>query len=229
MLEIMKIYNIPNFIFSSSATVYSSLNTLPFTENQQVGINLTCPYGKTKYFCEEILKDFHTNNKMKNILILRYFNPIGSNSTFDLGDNPIGKPENLFPIIKEVIEKKRIKLYIYGNDYNTNDGTPERDYIHIDDLVSGHIKGLKFLEKNKNIIEYINLGEGKGTSVMEIIKGFKKYCNIDIPYEYKERRLGDLECVYACCDKANKLLQWKTKKTLKDSIISYVNFINKHK
>ena len=228
MLGIMQTYSIPNFIFSSSATVYSSTNSLPFKEDQLVGSNLTCPYGKTKYFCEEILKDFYTANPQKKIVILRYFNPIGSNSTYQLGDNPKGTPENLFPIIKEIIEQKREYLYVYGNDYNTKDGTPERDYIHIDDLVRGHILGLRFLtQTSKGIIEHINLGEGKATSVMDIIKGFKTYCNIEIPYVYKDRRQGDLESVYANCDKAKQLLQWETKKTLKDSIQSYVYFINK--
>ena len=230
MLKIMNTYGIPNFIFSSSATVYSSNNTLPFTEKQKVGTNLLCPYGKTKYFCEEILKDFYTTNPKKKILMLRYFNPIGSDSTYQLGDNPKGTPENLFPIIKEVIVQKRELLYIYGNDYNTKDGTAERDYIHIDDLVRGHILGLYFLtESSKGIIEHINLGEGKATSVMDIIKGFKTYCNIEIPYAHKDRRQGDLESVYANCDKAKQLLHWETKKTLKDSIQSYVYFINKLK
>ena len=228
MLTIMETYSISNFIFSSSATVYSSTNSLPFKENQIVGSNLTCPYGKTKYFCEEILKDFYTTNIQKKILILRYFNPIGSDSTYQLGDNPKGKPENLFPIIKEVIEQKRETLYIYGNDYNTKDCTAERDYIHIDDLVRGHILGLRFLtQTSKGILEYINLGEGKPTSVMDIIQGFKVHCNIEIPYMYEHRRQGDLESVYANCDKAKQLLQWETKKTLKDSIQSYVYFINK--
>ena len=231
MLGIMQTYSIPNFIFSSSATVYSSTNSLPLKEDQLVGSNLTCPYGKTKYFCEEILQDFYTHNSNKNILIFRYFNPIGSDATYQLGDNPKQTPENLFPIIKEVIEGKRNVLHIYGNDYTTNDGTPERDYINVEDLARGHILGLSFLEQHtkknnvKGVCEHINLGEGKGTSVMDIIKGFKTFCNIDIPYEYNDKRQGDVGCVYANCDKAKRLLQWETKKTLQDSITSYVYFI----
>ena len=231
MLGIMQTYAIPNFIFSSSATVYSSTNSLPLKEDQVVGNKLTCPYGKTKYFCEEILQDFYTHNSNKNILIFRYFNPIGSDATYQLGDNPKQTPENLFPIIKEVIEGKRNVLHIYGKDYTTNDGTPERDYIHVEDLARGHILGLSFLEQHKQkgtvkgVCEHINLGEGKGTSVMDIIKGFKTFCNIDIPYEYNDKRQGDVGCVYANCDKAKRLLQWETKKTLQDSITSYVYFI----
>ena len=226
MLTIMKTYKIGTFIFSSSATVYSKANTLPFAENQIVGTNLSCPYGRTKYFCEEILNDFHIAYPCKKILLLRYFNPIGSDNTYTLGDNPGHKAENLFPIIKEVIEQKRRLLYIYGNTYDTKDGTPERDYIHIEDLSRGHILGLQFLmNQSSGIIEYINLGEGKATSVMEIIKGFKEFCNIDIPYAYKEKRTGDLETVYANCEKANRLLGWTTQKTLQDSITSYVKFI----
>ena len=233
MLEIMNLYHIPNFIFSSSATVYSSINTLPFKEDQIIGQNLTCPYGKTKYFCEEILQDFYKKYKHKNILLLRYFNPVGSNSTYELGDNPKQNPENLFPIIKDVIKGKRKKLYIYGSDYNTKDGTPERDYIHIEDLARGHILGLEYLikkgDKNvKSVIESFNLGQGKPISVLDIIKGFKTFCNIDIPYEYKEKRVGDLESVYANCDKAKHILHWETKKTLQDCITSYVYFINKN-
>ena len=227
MLSIMNTHNIKHFIFSSSATVYSSTNTLPFSESQPVGNKLSCPYGRTKYFCEEIIRDFYIANPRKCLLVLRYFNPIGSDPTYQLGDCPRHAAENLFPIIKEVIDRKRQHLSIFGHDYNTRDGTPERDYIHIDDLVQGHLLGFQFLTRQVDgIIEYINLGEGKGTSVMDIIKGFKTFCNIDIPYVYADRRLGDFECVYANCDKAKQLLHWETKKSLQDSTESYVHFIH---
>jgi UDP-glucose 4-epimerase len=230
ILDLMINFNINNLIFSSSATVYSNNNKLPFTEDQIVGQNLLCPYGKTKYFSEEILKDFQIKHKHLKVISLRYFNPVGCHSSYLIGDNPLNKAENLFPIIKDVLEKKRDKLFIYGNDYNTKDGTAERDYIHIEDLSYGHLSALKYLEyKNNGLIDFINLGTGKGTSVLEIINGFKKYCNIEIPYEFSDKREGDLAVSYTNCDKAKKKLNWNTNKNIKDCIISYYKFINNNK
>ena len=229
VLAVMKMLKIKNFIFSSSATVYSSENELPFTEDGIVGKDLACPYGKTKYFCEEILKDFQTSEPDLKIIALRYFNPVGAHSSNLIGDNPSNKPENLFPIIKEVLEFKKCSITIFGNDYNTPDGTAQRDYIHIEDLADGHLAALKYIETKKDgLLDFINLGTGKGVSVLEIINGFKEYCGKTILHNFGERRTGDLPVVYACTKKAKELLNWESKKTLKDCIVSYHDYIMKN-
>ena len=230
ILAIAKMLKIKNFIFSSSATVYSSENNLPFNEEGIVGKDLACPYGKTKYFCEEILKDYQLSQPDFKIISLRYFNPVGAHNSYLIGDNPSNKPENLFPIIKEVLENKRELITIYGSDYNTPDGTAQRDYIHIEDLASGHLSALKYIEsKNDGLLDFINLGTGKGVSVLEVINGFKEYCGREINHNFGERRDGDLGDVYACTKKAKELLNWESKKTLKDCIVSYYNYIIKNK
>ena len=229
VLAVMKMLNIKNIIFSSSATVYSLENKLPFTEDSIVGEKLSCPYGKSKYFCEEILKDAQIAEPTLKIISLRYFNPVGAHSSNLIGDNPNNVAENLFPAIKETIEKKRHILNIFGDNYDTPDGTAQRDYINVEDLADGHLAALKYIETiDLGFIDFINLGTGRGISVLEIINGFKTFCGKEITYKFSERRPGDLPVVYACTKKAKEILKWESKRTLKDSIISYYNYIMKN-
>lgn len=212
LLQTMKKYNVKNIIFSSSATVYGNPETLPLTENSK--INTLNPYGRTKLFGEEILKDM---KDMKSIC-LRYFNPVGASKNGLFKENPKGIPNNLFPYIVQVIEGKREKLFIFGGDYPTNDGTGIRDYIHVIDLANGHIAALKYLEKMENSFEVFNLGTGKGYSVLEIVNTFNKFLDKKIPYEIVKRRNGDAAEVYADCAKALFFLKWGPKFNLEDMI-----------
>jgi len=212
LLKTMQKYKVENLIFSSSATVYGNPEALPLTEESSTSaIN---PYGKTKLFAEEILKDL----KDMNIICLRYFNPVGASKTGLIKENPKGVPNNLFPFIISVIKGKRDKLYIFGNDYPTKDGTAIRDYIHIEDLAKGHISALKYLKNKENIFDIFNLGTGKGHSVLEIVKAFEKEIGKEISYEFAEKRKGDSCEVYANCDKAEKMLNWKAELHLEDMI-----------
>jgi len=214
LLKIMEIYSVNKIIFSSSATVYSGNSLSPLTENSPVSpMN---PYGKTKYFSEEILKDF------KNIktICLRYFNPVGAYSPLFI-ESP-KEINNLFPYILSVIKKENEYLSIYGNDYQTRDGTCIRDYIHVVDLAKGHLAALKHLDFVN--FEIFNLGTGKGLSVLEIVETFSKKINKKIPYKIIERRPGDLSETYADCSKALEILNWKAELNLNDMIDSLINF-----
>ena len=219
LLQTMKKYNVKNLIFSSSATVYGEPESLPLTEKSKT--STLNPYGRTKLFAEEILKDMRD---MK-IICLRYFNPVGASRSGIIGENPKGVPNNLFPYIMNVISGKKEKLYIFGNDYDTEDGTAIRDYLHVSDLAKGHIAAMKYIDKVD--FEIFNLGTGKGYSVLEIVNNFTKILNKDIPYEFVERRKGDSPEVYADCSKALKLLGWKAELTLEDMIKDSLNFLNK--
>jgi UDP-glucose 4-epimerase len=208
LLEIMNKYQVYNFIFSSSATVYGSLDA-PFVETMQTGTDITNPYGRTKYMIEEILKDYYKSNSKWKIVLLRYFNPIGSHNSGLLEENPNGIPNNLFPYILKVHKKELQQLSIFGNDYNTPDGTCLRDYIHVVDLATGHIKALEYILSNQiNKVEIFNLGTGKPHSVFEIIDAFEKVNNTIINKKIVERRKGDIEVSYANSDRANKILDW---------------------
>lgn len=208
LLEIMNKYNVFNFIFSSSATVYGSLDA-PFIETMQTGIGITNPYGKTKYMIEEILKDYYTSNKKWKIILLRYFNPIGSHNSGLLQENPNGIPNNLFPYILKVYKKELDQLSIFGNDYDTPDGTCLRDYIHVIDLATGHIKALEYILLNPiNKVEIFNLGTGKPHSVFEIIESFERINNTIINKKIVERRKGDIKTSYANSDRAKDILNW---------------------
>lgn len=215
LLEIMKKYNCKKIIFSSSATVYGE-NTYPVTEDSIVGIGLTNPYGKTKYMIEQILGDLYNSDKDWSITILRYFNPIGAHPDGLLGENPNDKPNNLFPYLLKVVTKKLPILNIFGNDYETEDGTCVRDFIHVVDLAKGHVKALEQIADDTPKLRIYNLGTGKGTSVKELIWLFEKVNNVVINHKYCPRREGDLPYVFANTDRANTELDWHCMYNLED-------------
>jgi UDP-glucose 4-epimerase len=219
-------HQISKFIFSSSATVYGS-EVPPFDEHDsQTGIGITNPYGRTKQMTEEILKDlFKAKSSNLSVIMLRYFNPIGAHDSGCLGEVPNGTPNNLFPYILDVAQGKKNMLHIFGEDYPTYDGTCLRDYIHVMDLASGHIKALQFLETIPDkMCEVFNLGTGKATSVLELIHTFEESNEITIPYTIVDRRPGDVAESYACVDKAKALLCWEAKYSLKDMCVHGWNF-----
>jgi UDP-glucose 4-epimerase len=217
LLTVMQKYKCFKLIFSSSATVYGNMKS-PVNEMMITGINLTNPYGKTKYMIEEILKDMYISNKNFNIVILRYFNPIGMDKSRLLYDNPNGVPNNLFPYIFKVYKKELDKLNIFGSDYNTKDGTCIRDFIHIQDLADGHISSIDFLLRNNNGIEIFNLGTGNQVSVLDVVCTFEKVNNVKILYKITNRREGDVDITYADSTKANNILNWKPKFSLEDMV-----------
>jgi len=208
LIEVMKESGVKNFIFSSSATVYGVPERVPIRED--FPLDATNPYGRTKLFIEYILKDIYQSDKEFNIILLRYFNPIGAHESGLIGEDPNGIPNNLMPYITQVAVGKLKKLRIFGNDYPTPDGTGVRDYIHVVDLVKGHVAALRKIEQNPGLKVY-NLGTGKGYSVLEVVKAFSKANNIDIPYEFVERRPGDVAINYADPSLAREELGWEAK------------------
>lgn len=212
-------HNVKTFIFSSSATVYGN-GIFPFTEESPL-LDRTNPYGETKAMCEKIFIDTQKANPNLSVFLLRYFNPIGAHRSGLLGEIPNGTPNNLMPYITQVASGKREKLYIYGNDYDTPDGTGVRDYIHVVDLAQGHVAALKSKRTGLNIY---NLGTGKGTSVLEMINAFETYNKIKIPYEIVARRPGDIAVSYADVSKAKRELNWEAKLTLEDMVKDAWNF-----
>jgi len=212
LLETMLKYDVKKLIFSSSATVYGS-SPSPCSEDSPIGVGITNPYGQTKYMIECILKDVATAYEDFEIIALRYFNPVGAHESGMIGEDPNGMPNNLMPIILQVAVGKREKLMVFGDDYDTEDGTGVRDYIHVVDLAKGHIAALKHLTKGFDVF---NLGSGKGYSVLEMVHTFEKVTGQKIPYEITSRRAGDLATVYAKVDKAKEVLQWQTEKTIED-------------
>lgn len=212
LLKVMKIFNVKNFIFSSSATVYSQDNEMPITEESKTGpIN---PYGHSKLMVEKICKSFYNSNNSWNFVMLRYFNPIGAHPSGLLGENPKGIPNNLMPYILRVMNKQLPLLNVFGSDYDTNDGTGIRDYIHVMDLAEGHLSSLCFL--GKGCYEIFNLGTGKGYSVLDIVKMMKKVSKKDFPYKLTDRRNGDVPIIFSDSSKAKKLLKWETKLEIED-------------
>jgi UDP-glucose 4-epimerase len=220
LLCVMKKHNCKNIIFSSSATVYGNNNNEIFDEKCCVGQNLTNPYGKTKYFQEEILQDLYKSDKSYNITILRYFNPVGCHPSGKIGEEPNGTPANLFPcILKSIKEKSQLK--IYGNKYNSHDGTCIRDFIHVVDLAKAHVAVL-----NCNGLNIYNVGTGKKTSVLDIITTFEISNNIKLNYIIDEPRQGDVICVCANCDKIYNEIGWKAEKTIENMCVdSYGYFV----
>lgn len=222
LLEVMKEFNCKKIVFSSSATVYGSPKELPIKEN--FPLSTTNLYGSTKLFIEYILKDLYKSDSTWSIAILRYFNPIGAHSSYLLGENPNGIPNNLMPYIVKVANKELDHLNIFGNDYNTKDGTGVRDYIHVVDLAKGHIKALeKVLSTNK--VDCYNLGTGCGYSVLEMVELFKKVNNIDVPYQIVERRSGDIAECYADPTYAKIELGFSCTKTLEDMVKDSYQYI----
>lgn len=212
LCKLMQKYNVKKMVFSSSATVYGNPDRVPIDES--FPLSATNPYGRTKLMIEEILRDLYVSDSTWRIALLRYFNPIGAHKSGRIGENPNGIPNNLMPYITQVAVGKREKLYVFGNDYDTHDGTGVRDYIHVVDLVRGHIKALEYLEHNTGV-EAFNLGTGTGYSVLDIVNTFSEVNNVKIPYEFIDRRPGDVAISYANPEKANRLLKWKTEYNLR--------------
>ncbi|KAL2740271.1 UDP-glucose 4-epimerase-like [Vespula squamosa] len=216
LLNVMREYGVKRFIYSSSATVYGVPEKLPLVETMNTG-NCTNPYGRTKYMVEEILKDLCLSDRVWSVISLRYFNPVGAHPSGQIGEDPNGIPNNLMPFIAQVSVGKRKSLNVYGNDYDTLDGTGVRDYIHIMDLADGHVKAMIY-QKNLNPTGFkpINLGTGKGYSVMEVIHAFEKASGKKIPYEIVGRRAGDISASYANANIAIKELNWRAVKNIDD-------------
>jgi UDP-glucose 4-epimerase len=214
LLEAMKKYKVNNFIFSSSATVYGTPKVVPLVETMPTG-SPTNPYGWTKLMMEQILTDTANANPEMSIVILRYFNPIGAHESGRIGEDPNGIPNNLMPYITQVAAGRLKSLGVFGNDYETHDGTGVRDYIHVVDLAKGHVKAIEYSEKHKGT-EIFNLGTGTGYSVLDIVNAFIKVNKIDIPYEIKPRRAGDIAECYADPTKAKQVLGWTAEKNLED-------------
>jgi UDP-glucose 4-epimerase len=212
-------YRIPKFVFSSSATVYGD-GLSPFVESMKL-LERTNPYGETKAMSERILIDVAKANKDLSITLLRYFNPVGAHESGLIGEVPNGVPNNLMPYITQVAKGIREKLWIYGNDYETVDGTGVRDYIHVVDLAKGHLCALK---SNKTSFNIYNLGTGKGTSVLELVNTFMSTNHINIPYEITDRRPGDIAISYADASKAKNELDWEAKLTIEDMVRDSWNF-----
>lgn len=214
LLETMKKYGVNNFIFSSSATVYGTPKTVPLVETMPTGTP-TNPYGWTKLMMEQILTDTANANPDMSIVILRYFNPIGAHESGRIGEDPNGIPNNLMPYITQVAAGRLKKLGVFGNDYPTHDGTGVRDYIHVVDLAKGHVRAIDYSAVHKGT-EIFNLGTGTGYSVLDIVNAFIKVNNIDIPYDIKPRRAGDIAECYADASKARDVLGWTAEKNLDD-------------
>ena len=213
LIEVMNEFNVKKLVFSSSATVYGASTTVPLVEGMPTGA--TNPYGRTKLFIEEILRDLYVADKEWCIVLLRYFNPIGAHKSGLIGEDPKGIPNNLMPYISQVAVGKLKELHVFGNDYNTIDGTGVRDYIHVVDLALGHVKAIGWALENLGC-EEINLGTGNGTSVLQLRDAFVKASGIDVPYVIDPRRPGDLDEVYANADKALKLLGWKAERNIEE-------------
>ena len=207
LLEVMREFNCKRLVFSSSATVYGVAKEMPLTEDMPLGaIN---PYGRTKLFIEEMLRDVYVSDKEWSIALLRYFNPIGAHISGTIGEDPKGIPNNLMPFVAQVASGKLSCINVFGNDYDTPDGTGVRDYIHVVDLALGHIAAIE--KCNDSGVHIYNLGTGNGYSVLDMIKAFEKACGKKLPYKICERRSGDIAACYACPDKAKKELGWEAK------------------
>ena len=214
LLEAMRKYSVKQLVFSSSATVYGSPSELPLRETSTVGVGLTNPYGKTKYMIEQIIQDYCAADPTFEATILRYFNPIGAHQSGQIGEDPNGIPNNLLPYVAQVAVGKLQSVGVFGNDYDTPDGTGVRDYIHVVDLARGHVAALQHMKAGANVY---NLGTGSGTSVLEIIKAFSKACGRDLSYEIKPRRAGDIAACYADCSKAERELGWRAELSIEQA------------
>lgn len=213
LCEVMEKHNVKKLVFSSSATVYGVPESVPISED--FPLSTTNPYGSTKLMIEQILRDLYTSDKEWSISLLRYFNPIGAHESGRIGEDPNGIPNNLMPFITQVAIGKREKLSVFGNDYDTHDGTGVRDYIHVVDLAKGHLKALQKI-KDTTGIDAFNLGTGTGYSVLDIVKNFEKANNIKISYEIAARRAGDIAQCYADPTKAKEKLGWIAEKGIED-------------
>lgn len=226
LLSVMKKYNCKKLVFSSSATVYGDPEVVPITEDAKTG-GTTNPYGTSKLFAEQILKDLYKSDNSWDICILRYFNPIGAHSSGLIGEDPNGIPANLMPYISKVASKKLECLSVFGNDYDTKDGTGVRDYIHVVDLARGHVKALEKLTKEQSGLFIYNLGTGVGYSVLDMINTFEKVNNVEVNYKIVDRRPGDIAECFADPTKAKKELGFICEKTLEDMVRDAWNYENK--
>ena len=223
LLECMQSHHIYNFIFSSSATVYGDQGIDKCTESLPTGINITNPYGRTKFIIEEILKDLAVSNPNFNIIALRYFNPIGNHSSGLIGEDPNGIPNNLMPYIMKVAKGELPELSIYGNDYDTPDGTCLRDFIHVVDLAKGHLAAMNGLKPGFSVY---NLGTGNPTSVAQMVTTFEKVSGQSLPHKFVTHRTGDLAKLYADPAKAKQELNWQTTLTIEDAFRDTIAFLN---
>ena len=211
LLMAMDKYNVKSLVFSSSATVYGKPESVPIREDFQLSVSN--PYGRTKLIIEDMLRDIYKADTSWDIALLRYFNPIGAHESGEIGENPAGIPNNLLPYVSKVAIGELETVNVFGNDYDTPDGTGVRDYIHVVDLAEGHIKALEKLNSHPGLVTY-NLGTGKGYSVLEIIHNFEKACGKKIPYNITDRRPGDIDMCYADPGKAKKELGWEAKRDI---------------
>lgn len=221
LLNAMIEFDVPNIVFSSSCTVYGQPEILPVTENAPVQMAMS-PYGNTKQICEEIINDTIAANSTLKAISLRYFNPIGAHPTAEIGELPVGVPANLVPFITQTAIGLREQLKVFGNDYNTHDGTCIRDYIHVVDLAKAHVVAIKRLleDKNKSAYEVFNIGTGNGNTVLDIINTFEKVSGVKLNYKIVSRRPGDIEKVWADTNYANNELGWKAVSTLDETLLS---------
>ena len=226
LMKVMREVDVKNIVFSSSATVYGNPETMPITEDCPKG-QCTNPYGWTKSMMEQIMTDVQAADPEWNVVLLRYFNPIGAHKSGLIGENPNGIPNNLMPYITQVAVGKLKELGVFGNDYDTPDGTGVRDYIHVVDLAKGHVKAVQKLEDNSGLSIY-NLGTGKGYSVLDIVKNFEAATGVKIPYSIKPRRAGDVATCYSDATKAKKELGWEAEYDIKDMCADSWNFQQKN-
>lgn len=214
LVEAMKAYGVKRLVFSSSATVYGNPESLPLTEESRVGVGITNPYGWTKFMNEQIITDVAHADESMEVTILRYFNPVGAHESGRIGEDPSDIPNNLMPYVAQTAVGKREKVNVFGDDYDTVDGTGVRDYIHVVDLARGHVAAI---DHNKSGVSIYNLGTGVGTSVLQLIAAFSKACEHEIPYEIVARRPGDVAACYASPNKAKKELGWHAEKTIEQA------------
>lgn len=225
LCKIMEKYNCKKMVFSSSATVYGMGNEAPFVETMP--LSTTNPYGSTKLMIEDILRDLYVSDSTWRIVLLRYFNPIGAHESGLIGEDPNGIPNNLLPYVAQVAVGKLEKLSVFGDDYDTVDGTGVRDYIHVCDLAQGHLDALDYTFNHEGV-EAINLGTGKGSSVLEVVAAFEKAAGRKVNYHVAKRRAGDIGSCYANAEKAKKLLGWEAKKNLDEMCEDTWRFAAKH-
>jgi len=223
LFQTMAKYGCKRLVFSSSATVYGPDNPVPYVEGMPN--SATNPYGRTKLMIEEMLRDLWVADNEWSIALLRYFNPIGSHPSGLIGEDPQGIPNNLFPYIAQVAVGRREYLSVFGDDYETEDGTGVRDYIHVCDLADGHLLAMEYVTGHTGV-EAINLGTGKGTSVLELLHGFEKACGKTLPYKVAPRRAGDIALNYADCTRAKELLGWEAKRSIEEMCADGWRFIS---
>lgn len=225
LLETMDIYGVHNLVFSSSATVYGSEGKSPYSETAQTGQHITSPYGYTKFMIEQILNDCATADPSHTYIALRYFNPVGAHSSGLIGEDPHGTPNNLLPFVAQVASGEREQLTIWGNDYDTPDGTCIRDYIHVVDLAKAHLAAL---DARKPGFDAINVGSGVGISVLEMLRAFERASGKHIPFTIGDRRPGDLPAYFADVSKAKQVLHWETTHTVDDICKDAWNWQSQH-